>query len=279
MDKEKIIALRRQGLSYNEIAAEVGVCKADIGKLCRKNNLGGAIKVDTYSSRETNAKQYIEKHTPWFEYVGGFTTFNGFVTIRCRRCGYEEVRSFCSIKQGTASCDRCKEKEKEDRAARKAQAEEAERIARVLTRHNRQIQKAIERAEWIAERKHPCVVCGKETTNRYCCSIECSNKRNNQIKEVRRRAKLKEALIDKGITLQALYERDNGVCYICGDLCDWGDKKETPVCVLCGDRYPSIDHVVPLVKGGKHEWVNVRLAHRICNTIKRYTYLPRGQVS
>lgn len=31
---------------------------------------------------------------------------------------------------------------------------------------------------------------------------------------------------------------------------------------------PSVDHVKPLAKGGKHSWRNVVLAHRICNTLK-----------
>jgi 5-methylcytosine-specific restriction endonuclease McrA len=33
--------------------------------------------------------------------------------------------------------------------------------------------------------------------------------------------------------------------------------------------YPSIDHIVPLAKGGNHTWNNVQLAHHYCNTLKR----------
>jgi len=38
---------------------------------------------------------------------------------------------------------------------------------------------------------------------------------------------------------------------------------------IAGNMYPSIDHVVPLSRGGLHEWGNVKLAHRICNSIKK----------
>lgn len=35
-----------------------------------------------------------------------------------------------------------------------------------------------------------------------------------------------------------------------------------------GDNYPSVDHIVPLAKGGLHSWDNVQLAHFKCNTLK-----------
>lgn len=38
---------------------------------------------------------------------------------------------------------------------------------------------------------------------------------------------------------------------------------------IAGNMYPSIDHVRPLSRGGLHEWGNVKLAHRICNSIKK----------
>jgi len=34
------------------------------------------------------------------------------------------------------------------------------------------------------------------------------------------------------------------------------------------DLYPSIEHVIPIAKGGKHTWDNVKLAHRKCNMEK-----------
>jgi 5-methylcytosine-specific restriction endonuclease McrA len=113
-----------------------------------------------------------------------------------------------------------------------------------------------------------CPVCGEMTTRPKYCSIKCSRKVANTLHEVKRRKKIDHVKVDSDITLKKLYERDHGVCYLCGEVCDWEDKEEKGGVVVCGNRYPSIDHVVPLARGGEHSWENVRLAHRICNTRK-----------
>lgn len=56
--------------------------------------------------------------------------------------------------------------------------------------------------------------------------------------------------------------------HLCGGLCDWEDYVVRDGVVICGDWYPSIDHVIPVSKGGLHSWENVKLAHRKCNTRK-----------
>ena len=80
--------------------------------------------------------------------------------------------------------------------------------------------------------------------------------------------------IDKDISLTALYERDGGVCWLCGDVCDWEDCDERISAsgkkyVATGRMYPTVDHVVPLSKGGTHTWDNVKLAHKSCNISKK----------
>lgn len=69
---------------------------------------------------------------------------------------------------------------------------------------------------------------------------------------------------DKDVTLKKVIQRDNGICQICGRPVDIEDKGDR--CV--GALYPSIDHIIPLSKGGGHTWDNVQLAHMICNSIK-----------
>ena len=116
---------------------------------------------------------------------------------------------------------------------------------------------------------HACPVCGKITTRKMYCSDECSHEHHWRLKNHRRRIKLKEALVDKDIELPQLYRRDGCMCHICGGACDFEDFKinENGYFVV-GKTYPSIDHVIPLAKGGKHEWSNVKLAHHYCNTLK-----------
>ena len=65
-----------------------------------------------------------------------------------------------------------------------------------------------------------------------------------------------------------LYKKEKGICWICGKETDLNDFIITKSTVVCGNAYPSVDHVIPLALGGKHSWDNVHLAHRICNSLK-----------
>ena len=107
-----------------------------------------------------------------------------------------------------------------------------------------------------------CVVCGAsfETYNpaQKTCSQECGKR----LKHAHKHKRIpKNQLVDKDITLEALYKRDSGVCYLCGKLCDWDDKDGN----IVGPNYPSIDHMIPISRGGLHAWTNVKLAHFECN--------------
>jgi 5-methylcytosine-specific restriction endonuclease McrA len=65
----------------------------------------------------------------------------------------------------------------------------------------------------------------------------------------------------ENINLMLLAKRDNYICGICHDPVDM--MLEYP------DRMsPSIDHIIPLSKGGTHTASNVQLAHWLCNTAK-----------
>lgn len=116
-----------------------------------------------------------------------------------------------------------------------------------------------------------CAMCGKEfITTRLrtlTCSEHCS-KRYDYSKKPSRTERYKDITIDKDITLEKLSVRDGGVCQICGEPVNWDDKKTINGLVLCGNYYPSIDHITPISKGGLHSWDNIQLAHRICNSLK-----------
>ena len=119
-----------------------------------------------------------------------------------------------------------------------------------------------------------CECCGelfipKRNNNKYC-SEHCKKKANNKKRETVRDKRLKEnGEIDLTITLEKLYKRDDGVCKICGKKCDYNDyKKDENGTFIAGNNYPSIDHIIPISKGGQHIWENVQLAHMWCNSIK-----------
>lgn len=116
--------------------------------------------------------------------------------------------------------------------------------------------------------KHPCPVCGTITDKPKYCSELCRKRASYYRQNTKRRAKVKSALVDKDITLHELYIRDNGKCHICGGVCDWNDHTQNNNRFSAGKNYPTIDHVIPLAKGGKHSWDNVKLAHFSCNSAK-----------
>lgn len=70
---------------------------------------------------------------------------------------------------------------------------------------------------------------------------------------------------DDAITLKALVKRDNGICKICGKPTNESDITNGHI----GRLYPTLDHIIPLSKGGTHTWDNVQLAHMSCNAGKR----------
>jgi CRISPR/Cas system Type II protein with McrA/HNH and RuvC-like nuclease domain len=96
---------------------------------------------------------------------------------------------------------------------------------------------------------------------------ESSNKYNRYLSSEDRLKKATEN--DKKVWLMSLIKRDNNICAICGKQCDLYDYEITDIgTMLTGDNYPSIDHIIPLSKGGLHNWDNVQLAHRKCNRKK-----------
>lgn len=116
--------------------------------------------------------------------------------------------------------------------------------------------------------EHQCPMCGKITKRPLWCSDECARKSWSRAEGIRRRAKIKNAVVDRDITLVKLMARDMCICHICGQETDSDDFIVRDGKIICGNRYPSVDHVIPLSKGGVHSWENVRLAHRSCNSRK-----------
>lgn len=86
------------------------------------------------------------------------------------------------------------------------------------------------------------------------CSDECRTAINRLRARHHRLVRRKSKQIGDVFSLDFLYERDGGVCFLCGLDVDRRDASE--------------DHVVPLNGGGEHTLENVVLAHRSCNTRK-----------
>ena len=113
--------------------------------------------------------------------------------------------------------------------------------------------------------------CGN-THSVFCC-LSCADKNARRIehksarhKEYMRGARLRrdrqiaEAFVEK-VSYEEIFRRDSGICRICG-LPVLKDKH------LDQNWSGSIDHIVPISKGGEHSMSNCQLAHRICNSLK-----------
>lgn len=118
-------------------------------------------------------------------------------------------------------------------------------------------------AESNPEVTHRCPECGETFTSRrysdtrvYCTPL-CSaraHKRN-------RRHRLRAAGPSERFTLREIAERDGWICHLCRLKVSKNDA--------------SIDHLVPVSKGGAHTRANVALAHRVCNSARGATGLAQ----
>ncbi|MFF7191782.1 HNH endonuclease [Streptomyces sp. NPDC008222] len=77
----------------------------------------------------------------------------------------------------------------------------------------------------------------------------------------RRRAQKKATSTGDPVLLADIAERDGWRCHICGKAVN--SKLKWPHV-----KSASLDHLVPLSKGGAHDPANVRLAHLGCNSAK-----------
>jgi 5-methylcytosine-specific restriction endonuclease McrA len=62
---------------------------------------------------------------------------------------------------------------------------------------------------------------------------------------------------------EEIFQRDNWICWLCGDEASRDAPKGDPL-------RATLDHVIPLARGGAHTRVNVRCAHLRCNLKKGY---------
>lgn len=215
------------------------------------------------------------------------------VTKKCEWCGKEfkgndDYRiKFCSMDCQQTSYSRTvrehgsledlleeRKIHKEKRLKRmRSQAKERQK-KRAIINIAKLINKEVLRRERVVELTRPCVECGTPFYNAHplalTCTTLCSKRRGNRLQRLYNSNRLNEHnIIDKDITVQKLFNKYNGICYLCGKECDFNDKVITEEgYTIVGRTYPSIEHVIPISKNGLHAWDNVKLAHHYCNTLK-----------
>lgn len=106
-----------------------------------------------------------------------------------------------------------------------------------------------------------CTRCGEAFVRRCTTPTgHCSRRCWARDKGAARRALIR-SLDDGTVSRWRIFERDGWTCHICGDPVD--RNAEVPDLAA-----PTLDHVIPLARGGRHTETNIKTAHFYCNSVK-----------
>lgn len=183
----------------------------------------------------------------------------------CTFCGREFIAKRATAK-GNFCSHECQVAFLKTQRARKIEAhkEEIQRKKEIIERLKREREQELRRLreEKRRSRVFACKECGEiflgRSINSKYCSDKCRRKAvNNQHDRRLKRCEKR----DYGITLRKVFEKGGGVCCICSRRLS---MESDPNC----ESHPSIDHIIPISKGGDHTWDNVQLLCRRCNSQK-----------
>lgn len=295
---DEAMAYYTDGHTVRQTAEKFGVPESQINNSVKKRGLTNGRQWGEISDEQRERQRYeaeqrlIERlNVLGFDYLGDGK-------VRCRACGDEFERTVGFLKTGNVICKNCEHekalvRQAERRKIQKAEAEQR-RVKREAEREEARLAKSLEPSVYQLSRMlllddvHVCKVCGKEYTlreymestgSRYYrdsgyCSADCRDAYNKERVKIRHkgrrdshrhRAVKNGCAYDSSVTLAKLIKRDGLRCALCGEMCDLNDHSWSE---YSGPKYPSIDHIVPMSKGGGHVWSNVQIAHIICNSEK-----------
>lgn len=212
---------------------------------------------------------FITENHPNWEYISGSIGSDSFMTLKCKKCGAIVQKSAVTIRhKRELICESCSELYKTQKVEDHKKQIEENQQQKKISKMAAYSDKADEQMSF-----NQCVICNNlffSVNDRIkTCSERCRKTYANWQGKDKRLKKIKDRLVDKDISLINLYKRDKGICWICKGECDYKDYETTEDgYFIVHDNYPSIDHVIPLAKGGEHSWDNVKLAHHRCNTLK-----------
>ena len=254
--KRRVLDMACHGVSYYEIERTLGVSHATVSKWARaagiKRGKGGGCVAKANAERNAEALEWTRSAL-----AGKFDVLSldagRHARLRCCACGAEFSRHV-DLRYPT-TCPECAKREAEANAKRRADEYERERKRAVM-------QDLVN----ILAYEHTCPVCGRKfrhsNPHKVYCTARCAQHHKSNGDSVKR-AKKNGAEYDCSISLDKLIDRDGLACYLCGKTCTKEDKRWGTF----GPDYPTIDHVIPLSKGGSHTWDNVKVACGECNCV------------
>lgn len=243
--QNEAVRLLQSGLSYNAIAKQLGACNKNVSAYLKS----------VAPPRPTNAERGVSMPTQTCAHCGRTWAAYGQRTYCSRECHnkaaveWDDVRILFEIHKCSGS------------------SIGRETLVTVARRMFGSWSKACAIAGVVppSESVKACVQCGADVPHaegkRTHCSAACSRKTNLERWAKYWAARLAKYKQGDAINPRAVYARDAWVCGICGEDVNPAFRYPNPM-------RASLDHVVPLSKGGPHTYENVQCAHLSCNSSK-----------
>ena len=277
-EKDLIYNMRNDNKGYIEISKRLNCKKDRVKDYCQANGLGGfrAKDLDPENAYDNFIKNFNVTYGDRYLYIGGYTHSDNDLIIECKTCHTQMSRNACTIRHGKPLNCQCELKAiREEREAKQSLIDILmKRYNNIVRENNRIILTEAREEQRQKDLTTVCQECGEifqaTSMGMKYCSNRCKERSHGRMKDISRRWRIREnGKVDKDITLTKLIKRDKGICHICNKKCDSKDYVRTEEgYFVVGKDYPSLDHIIPISKGGTHTWDNVKLAHHYCNSIK-----------
>lgn len=234
------------------------ICQTKLGQEKSKSDS----KHPSVEEREKHFVESLKELHPNVKYISGFKYNGSLVLIEFNKCHHKHrITVDRLMRKNIEVC--CQECIKNKQTIEKQHKEKIRRMLRqqrlsiiqIQTERKKEIRELYRKLKDNTIYINKCVRCNEEyigkSVSKYCpkCRHRIRDKHSNK-------------------SLKKLYERDKGICKICNGLCNWNDKKVINGTTVVGNTYPSIDHIIPLAKGGSDDWENLQLVHFKCNWLK-----------
>lgn len=271
--KTEIVRLYQQGYGHKAVAKMMGISRDSVRYHINKCGIVRSL-VNQYCDKDPEtafSKRFNIRYLNQFEYVSGYENCESDISIKCLKCGAIITRCAHNYisKNKVIRCECCNELLKTQDKLRRA-------TIKILLSEIKGIKNiAVIKEKTAMENHYDCVCknCGKSfksktDSRKYCCSY-CMNRFNNSTKKHKKRERVIKNGRYEDISLNLLVRKKRNRCHICGGECDYKDiKQNVNGHRVYGPMYPTIDHIIPICKGGTNTWDNVDLAHMGCNCKK-----------
>lgn len=199
----------------------------------------------------------IEKSIDEFSFCG-----NGYKRTKCKTCINEEQKIFrdnnpeymAAAQKKYLSKDpkRIEQKNQKRKEYYKRNSDKA-RLDRMIYYWENREQEIEKNKKWKENNRQRIIEYRKKYNNE-----KPYVKRNS---EAKRRASKKTTNVEN-IDIREIIKRDGTICWLCLKNCPPDNI--------------TLDHIVPLSRGGSHTYENIALAHRECNSKKFVNIVERG---